>query len=582
MLDPSNDLIQTSYGISEGGEVSSMQTALDFGAPHFQCLGIRGTNCFFRPADRPEVIELTAKELGGRAMLRLAPLHWWEFNFAGRSKEGGVNWQAVANACMQSCIRRGHFNPEFVTGRGVYIEPSNLKVVAHLGDRLIVDGEQFGLSEFKTVRTIIETDPTDLPFLPPLAAGEASRVAALCEKLDWASPEMGRLFAGWIVIAPVCGALPWRPHIWIEGPYESGKSFALNEVAGRLLRGVSLRFGGSVTEAGIRQELRDDTLPVLFDEAEAKDDRAAQRLDAILELARSAAQKDGAAIVKGGASGKATRWRVRSCFAFASIDVAIKQSADESRIVRLKLRGPDGGEKQQDRAARFAEFRDDLATLTSSHFGPRLFFRTLKNLHTILGNAESFSAAIAGATRSGRLGDVLGPLVAGWYSLRSDARVLPGDAVRLLSEWKWLGTAISKNATTRDHDAALAHLMQSQVALDHGVRRTVAELIAAVCAGTARVKGKAEMDPVAEQADAALRRHGIRLDLQDGGRSLLLCRNAGAIKALFHGTQWTTSPVDTISQNPRAAVTQNPVRFGHGIKQRAVKIDLIAEGYGDD
>jgi len=493
-----------------------------------------------------------------------------------------VNWHAAANACMQSCIGRGHYNPELVTGRGVYVEPRSLKVVAHLGDHLIVDGEQMGLSEFKTVRTIVETAPAELPFLPPLAAGEASRIAALCEKLDWASPEMGRLFAGWIVIAPVCGALPWRPHIWIEGPYESGKSFALNEVAGRLLHGVSLRFGGSVTEAGIRQELRDDTLPVLFDEAEAKDDRAAQRLDAVLELARSAAQKDGAAIVKGGAGGKATRWRVRSSFAFASIDVAVKQSADESRIVRLKLRGPDSGAKQHDRAARFAELRTDLAGLTSAHFGPRLFFRTLKNLHTILGNAESFSAAIAGATRSGRLGDVLGPLVAGWYSLRSDVRVLPGDAVRLLSEWKWLGTAISKNATTRDHDAALAHLMQSQVALDHGVRRTVAELIGSICASTARIGGNDEAGLVAEQADAALRRHGLRLDLQDGGRSLMLCRNAGAIKALFHGTQWATSPVDTIAQNPRATVTQNPVRFSHGIKQRAIKVDLIAEGYGDD
>ena len=32
------------------------------------------------------------------------------------------------------------------------------------------------------------------------------------------------LLAGWVALAPVCGALGWRPHAWITGKAGSGKT----------------------------------------------------------------------------------------------------------------------------------------------------------------------------------------------------------------------------------------------------------------------------------------------------------------------------------------------------------------------
>ncbi len=473
---------------------------------------------------------------------------------------------------MQACLARGRYDADRLAGRGTYVEPGSLTVVSNMGNHLLVGHDIRHVGEHPSERIYVEGPPTVLPALPPLALAEARRIDAFCSRLDWSSPEMGRLFAGFLVIAPVCGALPWRPHIWLNGPFGSGKSFALKNVLGRLLDGLSYQFGGSITEAGIRQDVGHDALPVLIDEAEAKDERSAQRIAAILELARSSAQSGGAAIVKGGVSGRASHFRVRSAFAFASIDVPIVQSADESRVVRLTLRGPDAHADSTERGKAFGVLKAELSEMVHANFGPRLFYRTRGILMTILQNSEAFGAAISAASGSGRLGDVLGPLVAGWYSLGSEKRVFQQDADRLVSGWTWLWAAMAKNKTLADHEAALAHLMQSFISLDHGVRRTVAELIDTVAFG----------GDMAEQADAALRRNGMRIDLSKGGRDLLICRNSGAIRALFHASQWSSAPAETIGQNPRASVTQDPVRFGGGIKQRAVKIDLNVEGYGSE
>ncbi|MBO9195695.1 hypothetical protein J5277_16435 [Rhizobium sp. 16-449-1b] len=563
------------FGIVESlaSPVEEINPALSIGDGHFRCLGVSGTTFYFQPGNVAEIIELSASQLKKPHILRLAPLQWWESQWPAK---GGCNWDEAVNALVQSCMARGAYNANRLTGRGTYVEPGTLAVVTHLGSHLLVNDEPCSVTAQKSARIFIEGTPTELPDLPPLANGEARRIEALCSKLDWASPEMAKLFAGFLVIAPVCGALPWRPHVWINGPFESGKSFALKNVLGRLLAGISFSFGGSITEAGIRQDLGHDALPVLIDEAEAKDERAAQRLDAVLELARSSSQPGGAAIVKGGAAGKATHYRVQSAFAFASIDVPIRQSADESRIVRLTLRGPDEATDAVERGKAFGAIKAELADLVRANYGPRLFYRTRKLLLTILQNSDAFGAAIAARTGSGRLGDVLGPLVAGWFSLVSDKRVLPADAARKIDEWKWLSTAITKNKTQRDYEAALAHLMQSFIGLDHGYRRTVAELVAMASAA------EASESPEAASADAALRRNGIRVRKEGRSTHLLICRGSGAVKALFHGTQWSASPVETISQNPRATITDNPIRFGGGIKQRAISIDLNLEGYGDE
>src|SRR3546814_10759108 len=103
---------------------------------------------------------------------------------------------------------------------------------------------------------------------------------------DWSSdvcssdlkPYGGWLLAGWIAIAVICGALNWRPHVWLTGSSGSGKSWLLDNVIRPLIGAIAVYCQSNSTEAGIRQTLATDARPVLFDEAESEDAKAQVRI----------------------------------------------------------------------------------------------------------------------------------------------------------------------------------------------------------------------------------------------------------------------------------------------------------------
>ena len=97
---------------------------------------------------------------------------------------------------------------------------------------------------------------------------------------------------------------------------------------------------GATTEAGLRQTICSDAVPVVFDEAESNEKGDQQRMQAILSLARVASSESSAEMLKGSPSGDVSRYRVRSMFLMSSIATALKQGADKSRFAQLTLRSP--------------------------------------------------------------------------------------------------------------------------------------------------------------------------------------------------------------------------------------------------
>ena len=61
--------------------------------------------------------------------------------------------------------------------------------------------------------------------------------------------------------------MQWRPHVWLTASAGSGKSAILDRFIGILLESMALFPEGNTTEAFIRQQLRADAIPVIFDEA---------------------------------------------------------------------------------------------------------------------------------------------------------------------------------------------------------------------------------------------------------------------------------------------------------------------------
>jgi adenylylsulfate kinase-like enzyme len=83
------------------------------------------------------------------------------------------------------------------------------------------------------------------------------------------------LLLGWTGCALIAGALPWRPHVWVTGSSATGKS-TLQKALEHLLDGGALHTQDA-TEAALRQLLKQQTLPVLFDELEANEDNRRAR-----------------------------------------------------------------------------------------------------------------------------------------------------------------------------------------------------------------------------------------------------------------------------------------------------------------
>src|SRR4051812_5683454 len=147
-----------------------------------------------------------------------------------------------------------------------------------------------------------------------------------------------------------------------------------------------------------------------------------QRMQHVLELVRASTSEGGAAIVKGTQSQTgAKRYTMRSCFMFMSVNVTIERLADESRITVLSLESPrlsdSGGQKK---------YEASLARITQTitpEYCAGFVARSVKLMPVIRDNAATFAKAVATKFGSSRIGDQIGTLCAGAYSLHYSERI---------------------------------------------------------------------------------------------------------------------------------------------------------------
>ena len=102
--------------------------------------------------------------------------------------------------------------------------------------------------------------------------------------------------------------------ISLIGSSGSGKSTLLSDFTKPLLGELETSVLGSSTEAGLRQNLGSDAIPVLMDEAEQAQARDEERIQAVMELARASSSETGSKTLKGTASGTGQEYLIRSMF----------------------------------------------------------------------------------------------------------------------------------------------------------------------------------------------------------------------------------------------------------------------------
>lgn len=522
----------------------------------FRLLGHDAGAYFYLPDGSQQVVSLTASEHKHLPLLRLAPASFWEQVFPGQK---GADWHAAANALIQRQHERGIYTSRKIRGRGCWLDSGSM--VFHAGDRLFVNGKPVRLQDWRTPWIYEACKAMEVVEGDALSNVEAARLLQLCELLPWKEPISAKFFAGWVVVSQICGVMDWRPHIWVNGPAGSGKTTVMNTVLHPLVGGVAVFVAADTTAAGIRQEIRSDALPVLFDESESEDKTGQQRMQHVIELARQASSKTGASIFKGTTSGRAQEFRVSSCFAFSSIGTAATQRADTGRITSLELKRPEPTEESRER---FRQFKAMLAeTVAAPGYAEGLRQRAFLGAQTVTANAKMFARAIAAKLGDQRIGDQLGALLAGAFSLTSTKELTYEAACEWVEKQDW--TPYQANSADLDEVRALSWLMDKQVrfeADDKVYQRSIGELL------TAYYTDDTIRSDEAANIERNLMRSGIRLEPE----SWCVSNHHPVLRSLFSETPWADKWKDQLAR-VAGAVHVPGVRIGAST-HRAVRLPV--------
>lgn len=503
---------------------------------------------------------ITASGMGETNLMTLAPINWWEDYFP---KKSGFDIRSARNWLIQKSHEIGHFDDKLIRGRGAWMDQR--RVVIHSGNMLIVDGKQVELGQLDTKYIYESSESLDFKTRDPLSKDEATKLVDLCERLPWKRSINAPLLAGWCVIAPICGILPWRPHIWLTGATGTGKSWIFQNIVSRLIGETGYSVQSETTEAGLRQLLQHDALPVIFDEAEGEDRRAGERMDNVMALMRAASSDDGGIMVKGTSGGQAKTYQIRSCFAFASINVQVKHQSDRTRVTILEMARPPEKGKQK----RWRKFVKDWSHLITDEFVDRLQARIINMIPIIHKNAKTFAAAAAAHLGEQRQGDQLGALFAGAYALVNDGLITFDHAIgwlKMLDEEQDTFREERLLEETRDEMMLFTHLMDQIVRVDgyHGtVQRQIGEMVKLA------QSGMTASDMGATDAKLHLSRHGFKVE----GDFLYISNYSDFIKKLLRDTAWAKNHNKILLRIDGATSAQD-VRFESGTKHRAVKIPL--------
>lgn len=505
------------------------------------------------------VVRLTPTSMNKSNLIMLAPINYWESNFPGAK---GLDITAVQNQLIQLSHNIGPFRDSFIRGRGAWMDDD--KLIIHTGENIIIDGKQIPLADFDSRYVYEINEDIHFGYKSQLTDNEGQYILDSFDFPIWERQINSYLLAGWCVISPMCGVLDWRPHIWITGPAGSSKSWIMENLVLRLLGDIGVQIQGKSTSAGVSGLLQSDARPVLYDEADVDDARDKERIQSILALARASSSKTGGKVAKGTQTGGSVLTDPRSCFALSSIGVQLTQQADKTRFTIMSLMRFEGIKSTDE----FNSFSNVWFETVTPKFVSRLQARTLELMPTIIKNANVFANAVSEHINSRRLGDQVGILLAGAYSLTSNKLVTFDAALKFVKSKDW--SEEQSMETTKDEIQLLNVIMSGTVRVDGGFERSIGEL---VMIADCSIK---DTSVLVDKAEDSLRRAGIIL-LDD---RILISNNSEVLKNIVRNTSWSNDYGKLLKRIDGAESVSSRVYSSGTTSQRGTSIpmSLISNG----
>lgn len=481
---------------------------------YFRCLGYDHDVFYLFQNEKRQICEMKKGDFTEAGLLTLAPAEFWETYFMSKT---GINRKAAQNWLFRKCYQAGVFRPDAIRGLGAWVD--NNRSVYHFGSHLLIDGKKTAIGDVAS-RYIYElSKPIELNTNETLSREDGRKILQTAKMFRWTRPASAPLLCGWLMLSRLCGALKWRPHIWITGESGSGKSTIMDKFIYTLISNSAVFAQGNSTEAGIRQKLKCDALPVLFDESEQNNEREQNRVQNILAMIRQASSESGAQTLKGTISGQSLQFDIRSMFMLSSIQVNMLMQADRERITVLALKS----KRQENAADQWKLLEKNLIDIgLDDTIGDRLFLRGLRMLPTILKNIEVFRIAAARHFGTVREGDQYGTMLAGCWSLCEDREATQKDAEHMLTNLEWDEHVATKESN--ESEKTLAAILERKI------RSNVGEVTLYEVINTARNGANGDLSQ--DEATNLLGRHGMRLN----ETGVLISNNSNAITDLMKGS----------------------------------------------
>ena len=529
--------------------------------PHFKILGYdKDENSklvyYFFSFDAKSVIKLSPSSMNKSNLMMIAPLNWWEDKYGGAKTK--IDIDAAQQFLIGSSHKVGPFRDKLIRGRGVWVD--NDKFIIHTGETLIIESQKYSLSEYPSKYVYEIGENLGFGIGQQLTSVQCSEMLDKMKWLAWERSISAYLLAGWCVIAPFCGVLKWRPHLWITGPAGSGKSWLMEKLIKKILGETPVVVQGKTTEAGVRGLLKSDARPVLFDESDVDDGNDKDRIQSILALARSSSYSDGGVIGKGTQTGSSRSYTIRSCFAFSSIGIQLNQQSDRSRFTILSLKSFEGIKTKKE----FAELELSLDKLITEEYIEALQARTLSILDIILENSKTFSDAASHVIGNRRVGDQIGGMLAGAYSLTSRKVISYKDAVKWVESKDWND---EKSLSNSKDELQLFSVLMGHVLKVEGAYRTLERPIGELILIAANYI--AEEHITHDTAKNVLRRVGIMLV----DEHIVFSNTCPAIKKIISGTAWGSNHANVLFRIKDAKKFKSRT-FYPGLNSRGIGIPL--------
>jgi putative DNA primase/helicase len=475
------------------------------------------TSYYFYLNDRSQYEAVGRDRFGKSMCLTLCPnRELWSQAFPASRGNASVDWEAAEAKLKKWCHQRD-FRPENVRRRGWWLE--NNQVVGHVGNELIVDGRPTHFRDHRrqshSPYVYVRSLPVDINFDAPMRVDETKEIADIARAFAWKYPLAGRLLSGWAAIAPICGILNWRPHIYITGPAGCGKTTVQTDYLKVLFGNWSDHNDGDTSAASFRRLLDGEARPVVVDEMEMGKDSL--KLEDILTIARGASAKDGHSAPRVSSTGIVKNYIIRSCFSFAGINPGgVLKKADLDRITFLELRGQ--GALPEDE---WNKLEDRLAEKITPASAARLQAAMIRQIPNIIMNIKKLTEGLCKSGLPRRFADQFAPMLAGHWAMTVGEEMDEDDVETFLSRPDMdFAPFFEETAGGEDHQRVLSEILsirvsaRSERAPGPVAISTLIKMVAEVPVGNP-VMPPADLDHMGglspENAHLALQEYGIRV-----------------------------------------------------------------------